>query len=179
MMHIFLRRSLACAALALMGTGALAATYNDDDETPWQEDAPTAAPAFSTGSLVKIDMGVNSALRYGIDPATLSIGKDDVVRYVMVATSNSGAQNVWYQGIQCKQGAVKTYARWSLASSDSPAHWYMVENAEWRSLFDGSALARPALVMAREGLCDGPSPNRPISKMLRDLQQGVRIESYR
>lgn len=175
MKHTCLRRGLICAALALLGTGAMAADYADD-ETPWQEDAPSAAPSFSTGSLVRIDMGSNSALRYGIDPATLSVGKDDVVRFVMVATSNTGAQNVWYQGIHCKQGAVKTYARWTLASSDGPAHWYPVDNAEWRSLFDGSAVARPALVLARDGACDGTSPNRPISKMLRELQQGVRTE---
>lgn len=179
MTHTTLRRGLLCAALILLCTGAGAAAAYDDDETPWQEDAPAAPPSFSTGSLVRIDMGVNSALRYGIDPATLSIGKDDVVRFVMVATSNSGAQNVWYQGINCKRGDFKTYARWTLASSEGPAHWYTTENAEWRTLFDGSALARPALVLAREGLCDSASPNRPISKMLRDLQQGTRFESYR
>lgn len=180
MTHAFFRRSIvwACAALALSSTAAWAAS-NDYEETPWQEDAPTAAPSFSTGSLVKLDMGVNNALRYGIDPATLTIGKDSVVRYVMVATSGNGTQNVWYQGINCSKGEVKTYARWALASSDGPAHWYNVENPEWRSLLDGSAVVRPALVLARDGVCDNASPNGPVDKMLRALYQGIRTDSYR
>jgi len=181
MTYAFLRRSWvwACATLALCSATAMAATALDDDETPWQEDAPASAPAFSTSSLLGIDLGNSSALRFGIDPATLSIGKDDVVHYVMVATSTSGAQNVWFQGINCHKGEVKTYARWTLASSEGPAHWYMAENAEWHSLFEGSTFVRPALNLAQSGLCDGSTPNRPIAKMLRDLRQGPQVDRYR
>lgn len=169
----FLQRSLvcACACLALASTSVWAAAAVDD-ETPWQEDAAPAAPAFSTGSLVPIDMGANAALRYGIDPATVSIGKDQVVRFVTVATSSTGTQNVWYQGINCDKGEFKIYARWSLASSAGPAHWYNVDSPEWRSLFEGNAMARPALSLAQGGMCDGRSPNQPIRKMLNDLYRG-------
>jgi CNP1-like family len=150
----------------LLGTAATAAS-----DSEWKEDAPTAAPAFQRDRLLRLDVSASSDLRYGIDPATLTLGRDGVVRYVLVVTSPSGALNAAYDGVHCGRGEVKTYARWSPGTSSESGHWILAGQAEWRSLFSGYA-TRPALVLARAALCDGTATNGNPERMLRDLRQG-------
>jgi 5-(carboxyamino)imidazole ribonucleotide synthase len=59
-----------------------------------ESDTP-AAPAFDISKLVDVTVDAQGALRYGVDPATLQIGKDGVVRYVMVARSTNGELKCW------------------------------------------------------------------------------------
>ena len=53
------------------------------------------------------------------------------MRYVVVATSTSGAVNAIYEGIRCNTGEVKVYARHNPDSGWKPAR-----AAEWRPLHD-------------------------------------------
>ena len=110
--------AIAGASLSLLGwsPGAQAQLQNPDAE-PWQE-AQTAPPAvFSTDQLQAFEVSKDAALSYGIDPKTLTVGNDGVVRYVLVARSAKGALNVLYQGIRCQTAQVKTYGRWNNQSS--------------------------------------------------------------
>ncbi|MDD4944117.1 MAG: CNP1-like family protein, partial [Rhodoferax sp.] len=77
----------------------------------WQESEAAAPPAFSAAHLVAIDMPHYVSLKFGVDPATLSITPDGIVRYVMVAQNATGSVNAMYEGIRCATGQVKTYAR--------------------------------------------------------------------
>jgi len=158
---------------ALLAGGAAASSAQGwkDDAPAWQEDAVTAAPAFDTARLVRFQLSTASELVYGIDPATLTVGQDGVIRYVMVARSPSGAVNALYDGLRCKTAEVKTYARWTPGADAQGGSWRPVEGAEWRSIYHHHG-SRAALVLARGGLCDGPTPNAPVSRMLRDLRQG-------
>ena len=155
----------ALLALLLCAPGLRAA------ETDWKEDAPLAAPAFDPQRLLRFDVSASSEMRFGIDPATLTLGSDGVVRYVMVVTSPSGTLNASYDGVHCHRGEVRTYARWSPPSSAREGHWNMSEGAEWKSLF-GNFATRPALALARAALCDGTALNGSAERMLRDLRQG-------
>ena len=142
------------------------------DDVDWREAETPPPPAMRTDGLLKFDVSVNSELSYGVDPASISIGEDGVVRYVMVATSRSGAINALYEGVRCNTGEVKTYARWNPAP---PGAWILAQQPEWRQLFR-NATSRPALALARAGLCDGAAPNGPLSKMLRDLRYGRPVQ---
>ena len=165
-------RSLPGIALVLcLAWTAPAHAQLSDDAPAWQEGEVPAAPAFRTTGLVDFQISTASELAYGIDPATLSLGQDGVVRYVMVARSRAGALNALYEGLRCASAEVKTYARWAVAADGTGGAWRTTEKAEWRSLFAGHA-SRPALVLARTGLCDGVTPNAPVSRMLRDLKLG-------
>lgn len=83
------------------------------DVPEWKESEAPPPPAFDVGKLVTFDAPLSSSLIYGVDPASVSISNSDsLVRYVMVATSASGARNVMYEGIRCATGEVKTYARY-------------------------------------------------------------------
>ncbi|MDP3707059.1 MAG: CNP1-like family protein, partial [Polaromonas sp.] len=71
------------------------------DNPDWKEVDVPPPPAFDSNKLIAFDVSPNASLVYGVDPASIRISNSDsVVRYVMVATSASGAKNVMYEGIR-------------------------------------------------------------------------------
>lgn len=170
--------ALCAGALLLLSPGAQAQLTTEQD---WQEgDIPTP-PAFMLADLAPFVASVNSELRFGVAPASLSVGADGVVRYVVVARSPTGALNVAFEGLRCKTGEMKTYARWSptdsaaKASSSADGTWRLVNQPEWRDL--SSPGARPALALARQAFCDGPTPNGTPAQMLRTLKTGSNLRT--
>ena len=102
--------SMVFAALTFLGMPQVHAQLAADDPD-WKEvDAP-APPEFDLKRLVAVDVPVGGELKFGVDPATITIGKDWVVRYVLVASSRSGNFNAMYEAIRCATGEYKTYAR--------------------------------------------------------------------
>lgn len=135
------------------------------DDPDWKEIEVPPPPAFDVSKLVTFEVSRNAALAYGVDPAAIRISSSDsVVRYVMVATSASGATNVMYEGIRCATGEFKTYARYS-----SDGRWRMVDNAEWRSLYSG-APSRHALQFAKAGACDNAAPASTVEAIVSRLK---------
>ncbi len=158
------------AAVLVVGmAGAASARTADEDDADWQEIAVPPAPSFSKSALIGIDMPTYTALKFGVDPTTLTVTRDGVVRYVMVALSPSGSSSAMYEGIRCKTGEFKTYARFS-----SAGQWVDVKDSKWRPLNDNNT-SRHALAMARQGACDGRSAaaDNPakIIYSLKDLQK--------
>lgn len=122
-------------------------------------------PAFDIGKLVTFEVSPNSSLVYGVDPASISISTSDgLVRYVMVASSASGARNVMYEAIRCATGEFKTYARYS-----PEGRWSMVANPEWRSLFDNMP-SKHALRFAKAGACDNAAPATSVNALVSRLK---------
>lgn len=135
------------------------------DEAPWQEAEVPAPPAFDVARLVTLDVSPNSTMVYGVDPATIQISlSDSVVRYVMVARSPSGVTNVMYEGLRCTTGEFKTYARYL-----PEGRWQMLENPQWRSLYDNMPSRHP-LRFAKAGACDGSAP----ASSVRDVVSGMK-----
>jgi hypothetical protein len=133
--------------LLLCALGAQAQSQIDDPD--WKEsDAPTP-PAFKSSALVAIDMPHYVTLKFGIDPDTLVITPDGIVRYVMVAVNASGSVNAMYEGLRCATGEVKTYARASTSGA-----WSVVKTPEWRRITDNLP-SKHALALARQGVCQG------------------------
>lgn len=129
--------------------GALAQLTDLDPD--WKETDVPPPPAFSRDKLVPVDMPPHVTLKFGVDPVTLSITKDGVVRYVMVATSSGGNVNAMYEGIRCLTGEVKVYARYT-----SSGQWKTVDNPQWAPL-NGNQPSKHALALARQGACEGRS----------------------
>jgi hypothetical protein len=146
---------------------AAQAQFKDPDAEPWQESAVTAPASFSTDSLQPFDVAQGSALSYGIDPKTLTVGGDGVVRYVMVARSSSGALNVLFQGVRCATAEFKTYGRWN----NNASSWNTSTKEEWQPL-SFSGFSRPAMMLARAGICDGKTINGNSQKILHTIKHG-------
>ena len=138
---------LYCLGLLLLTLGAWAQSVATPD--PAATDAPPV-PAFSKDHLIPLEMPRYVSLRFGIDPLTLSIGPDGVVRYVVVVVNPSGTLNALYEGIRCQSWEVKTYARYS-----ANGQWSSVSNPEWRALNEQPS--RHAREFARQGACQNGS----------------------
>ena len=134
------------------------------DAMDWKEGEVPPAPAFDAGKLLVFDVSTGSSLVYGVDPATLRIGDDGIVRYVMVATSRSGARNVLYEGIRCSSGEFKTYARHSAEGG-----WRAVDKPEWRSMF-GNMPSRHAVQLARTAACSNSAPASSVGEIVQRLK---------
>jgi hypothetical protein len=159
---------LAALTLALSGTCSLAQSGgNGTDNLDWVEDVAPPPPAFSTDRLIPIDMPNYVSLKVGVDPQTIVVGGDGVVRYVIVMRNASGSTNAVYEGIRCVSSEVKTYARLSAAGN-----WTVLENPVWKAVND-AAPSRHAQAVSRQGACQNrlATSKREIVEMLRAKQR--------
>ncbi len=143
-MHV--KHRLWLVGLAFLALPAFAQRLTDLDPD-WKESDAPPPPAFNKDALVPVDMPRHVTLKFGVDPKTLAITSDGIVRYVMVATNSTGSVNAFYEGIRCQTGEVKTYARFSASGQWSP-----VKNPEWAPL-NANQGSRHALALARQGAC--------------------------
>ncbi len=157
-------KSLAAATLLVTVLSAHAQLMPTDPE--WQEvEAPPPA-AVKLAGLIALEIP-GSSLRFGVDPASISVGKDGVVRYVVVARSTSGGVNAIYEGIRCSAGEFKVYAR-----HDPDTGWRPAKDSPWRSLHDQRA-SRHSLLIARSAACNGRGVNGTATQIVRDLDAPV------
>lgn len=140
----------AIIACGLLMTSAAFAQLSDLD-ADWKELQVPPPATFRTDKLVPIEMPRYVTVKIGVDPDTLTVSADGVVRYVVVAVSDSGNVNATFEGIWCRQGEVKTYAR---AGNDHL--WNPLPDPQWTALSDNQR-SMHALALARQGVCDGRS----------------------
>jgi hypothetical protein len=153
----------AVAVLALAAPLAFAQLGASDPD--WKElDAPPP-PALRTDKLIALDIP-RTELRYGVDPASVTLGADGIVRYVVVARSAAGAVNGIYEGLRCNSGEARVYARHS-----GEGGWRPTTQSDWRPIHDGAQ--RHSLWIARNGACMGHVANRSAPQIVRDLASGV------
>ena len=140
---------LAWLGLMLLASSASAQLFSTNPL--WSESEVPAPPAFGKDRLIPINMPRHVSVRLGVDPGTLAMTPDGVVRYVVVAINESGSMNAMYEGIRCASAEVTTYARFS---SNGP--WVSVQDPQWQDL-SGSLPSKHALALARQGVCEGRS----------------------
>ena len=156
-----MRRSFLTWALLLSACIARAQLAPVDPD--WRETEAPPPPAIKVDGLIPLEIP-RSALRFGVDPASVSLGSDGIVRYVVVAVSATGAVNALYEGLRCDSGEFKVYARGNLGSG-----WTLAKDSPWRTLHDAQSSSHTLLV-ARTGACVGHAPNRSAMQIVRDLR---------
>lgn len=134
------------------------------DQPDWKEMAVPPAPVFDATRVVVVDAPVVSGLKFGVDPKTISIAPEGIVRYVVVATSSSGTVNAMYEGVRCATGEFRVYARHNPGSG-----WANTTTADWKSLY-APAPSRHTLAIAKAGICKGNAPNSSVEQIVRDLK---------
>lgn len=160
-----MRRKLVLAALLCAAAAASFAQLNPIDPD-WREVEAPPPGALDTRDLIPIEIP-RSSLRFGVAPSSIAIGADGIVRYVVVASSASGAMNGLYEGIRCNTGEFKVYARHNPGSG-----WVPVKDAQWRSLHENK-VSPHSLIIARTGVCIGHGTNQPASAIVRDLRSPI------
>lgn len=151
------------AALSLALACGVAAAQLVPQDPDWREVEAPPAPAFSVDGLIALD-APRSGLRYGVAPASVTIGSDGIVRYVVVATGASGAVNAMYEGIRCNTGEYKVYARHNPGSG-----WVIARNPQWLPM-QSAQMPRHALAIARNGACVGHGTAPSAAQIVSDLR---------
>lgn len=161
------RRFAALVSFALLAACAAApqlpsAFERDfDDETKgWQEIQAQLPAVPKDDDLVVFGVSGATQFRFAIDAYSLSIGSDDVFRYVIVATSPQGARNVSYEGVRCRTHERKIYA-----TGRSDGTWVRARKAAWAPIEEVGNNRQHAALM-KEYFCPDGYPARNVAEVL-------------
>jgi hypothetical protein len=99
----------------------------EQERREWQAGEVKLPPFPGSEGLIEFPV-VNGRFRFFIDPVSLAVGPDGVVRYTLVARSPSGFANISYEGIRCDTMSYKVFAlgndgRWTEKNTD----WRRIE----------------------------------------------------
>ena len=138
-----------------------------ETDKEWEETTVPPPPAFSESRLLQIEMPPYMSLKFGVDPGTITITPDGIVRYVVVASSRSGGgANAFYEGVRCSTGEVKSYARYNSGA------WQETKNPEWKRINDLNSRYTQAL--STQGICRGNAPRASVGEMVQNIRNPVR-----
>lgn len=153
----------AVAALVCLASPAYAGLLTDSDPN-WKEGDYALPPAPAESTLLPFFVSSASPNRYLIDRASLAIGGDGVVRYVLVVRTPGGASNVTFEGIHCATAEWRLYA-----VGHSGGKWARARSDAWRPVVDNS-YDRARAALAEEYLCDSMVPPRTKEEALSRLE---------
>jgi len=127
-----------------------------------ESEVVTRFPAFPRReNLIKFEVPSEGGFAFFVDRTSIGVGEDEVVRYVLVARSPNGNQNVSFEGLRCASGELRRYA-----VGQPDATWH-ASSSPWQPL------ARPwHLVLHQEFFCPQSVPPRTAAEAVRALQQG-------
>ncbi len=157
----FLLLCLACVA------GVAAAQVKSDWERDNEErlkqsrEEVVPPPRLERARLVELQLDGEAEFRYLVDAASLSVGADRIVRYVLVARSASGVESVSFEGLRCP-GEYRVYA---VGRADGS---WAGRAGEWRAVPRDARAGQNAL--ARRYLC----PARVAIQSAEEARQALR-----
>lgn len=166
MTHRPLLRALVLAGLGICLSAHAQLVTPDPD---WKETEAPPPPSFNKDRALPIEMPSFMTLKFGVDPDTINVTSDGIIRYVMVATSPSGTVNAMYEGIRCSTGQVRTYARFTSGG------WSESKDVEWRDWLSRMP-SHHAAAFARQGACEGRAAAGPREAIVRNLRNPVKFQ---
>lgn len=150
--------------------------YLDDYWLEWEEENVSSIPEFNLDKSLPLELNKNSQMNWYVDPATMSIGKDGVFRYVVIAQGKSGTINAFYEGVLCKKGVIKSYAKLISSDGKPPFQWRLVKEPKWVSLDDLPHFGHEKM-LARDYICDNaaqPSSVYDVKRRMQDFDHDFR-----
>jgi hypothetical protein len=159
--------------LALLSLHALVSLADDDSgwssdsfipSAPWREQQADLPAYPEAGRLLEVAVSSgNYPYRVYIDPESLSVGADRVVRYAAVIVSAAGARNVTYEGLRC---TTRKYRRYAYGANGG---WQALAEAPWERIME-SGMGRYRFELYRDYLCDTTSDSLKRDEILRRLR---------
>lgn len=131
---------------------------------PWKE-ATVDLPGWpDAGELLQVDVD-NAGFPFDVylDPESLSVGNDRVVRYTLVIVSSSGARNVSFEGLRC---ATREYRRYAYGSGDA---WLQARGTTWHKVLDGG-MDGYRYILYRDYLCDPLGDDLEVNEILEKVR---------
>ncbi|MDH3318508.1 MAG: CNP1-like family protein [Betaproteobacteria bacterium] len=134
-------------------------------ERNWRE-AEVVLPAFPQKvNLMPFFVSAASSYEFYIDGASLAVGEDGVVRYVLVARSSLGAESVSFEGIRCSTSEYRIYA-----TGKSGGGW-LRSSSPWRRIAPRQ-VQRWHNALRDEFLCPFGRPIRSAAEGVDALRRG-------
>jgi hypothetical protein len=129
-----------------------------------QEEAPALPPYPERRNLIAFDLLAPTDMQYFIDAASLSVGPDSIVRYVMLARSPQGAENVSFEALRCPR-EYRVYA------IGQPGGGWLAQPGAWRDIPRGVD-SNAQYSLARNYFCPYRVPLGSAAEGLRALRAG-------
>lgn len=128
-------RSASLLLSAMLASATVFADFEEDYENKqWQEIEVQLPAAPRQETLLPFYVSAATENRFFIDGATLTVGSDGVVRYVLLVLTPQGARNVTYEGMRCLTRERRIYASGRLDGS-----WSKARKNEWVRIQDAYA----------------------------------------
>lgn len=141
------------------------ADENDPDAPRVWMDAEIQIPESPPSTELKpFFVSNHTPLTFAIDAQSLSIGKDDVIRYVLVITSPSGAKQVNYEGLRCEKYEWRLYA-----TLQAEGKWARTPNSRWQ-VVKSNTYNRYHAALIQDAFCENAIPRRDSKEILRLLK---------
>ena len=160
-------RKLAATLLTLAVSGHVFAGFEEDYEfKQWQEVEVQLPVAPKDETLQPFYVSAASSNRFLIDLATLSVGNDGVVRYVLLIITPEGGRNVTFEGMRCETREHRIYA-----SGRRDGSWSKSRNNNWSRIQDAYANRQHAALF-QEYFCPGGVIVGDVAEARSALRQG-------
>jgi hypothetical protein len=135
------------------------------------EETVALPPYPKNENLVPIYVSATTDFKYFVDASTLTVSpRERVIRYVFVARSPNGVDNVSYEAIRCPE----EYR--ILAVGEGGGKWSS-RTGGWREIVKGSALSWP-YALSRNYFCPHRDPIRTAAEGANALRRGSHPDVY-
>ena len=136
-----------------------------DTREPWREQE-VRLPEYPANldELIQLDVSTEGLpYQVYIDPASLTTGKDQVVRFTSVLVSSSGVWNVTYEGLRCGKRAYRRYA------FGSDGVWHALQESPWTRV-SGRGVNQYRKLLYDDYLCEVATPHLSRDEILYKLR---------
>ena len=162
-------RKLLALALALWA-GLAAAQPKSDWELEverrgWKEGEYKLPAQPKSQDLIEFYVSATTDFRFFVDQQSLSVGKDGVVRYTLLARSPSGTENISYEGIRCAAGSLRVYAYGRAGGS------WTERDSDWRPI-EAKTMQRSHYALWKEYFCPHRVPIFDVAEGIDALRRG-------
>lgn len=159
-------------ALLLAACGSTRSPQNEDTlEQSKLSEREVALPAFpKQENLIEFYAGELTSNLFYIDPLSLSVDKEGIVRYTMVVKTSGGATNISFEGIRCETRQFRLFA---IGRSDGT--WTRARSGEWREI-ENKVVNRHHVALNRDYLCRGGSMIADAAEGIKALRRGRQPE---
>lgn len=163
-------RWLAVPLAACVFANVAAEEFDDDDyhSKGWHEAEFQLPSPPSDGALLPFYVSASTENKFFVDGATLTVGSDGVVRYVLVVVSPQGAKNVTFEGMRCETKERRVYA-----SGRADGSWSKAKESEWVAIRDAYANRHHSALYA-EYFCNVAGPVKSSAEARNVLVKGGR-----
>ena len=143
--------------------------FKSDEETQAWVEAETVFPPYpKPENLIPFEVSPVTRNRHFVDASSVSVGKDNVVRYTVVIEAGGGARNVSFEGMRCGADERRIYAY-----GQPDKTWSKARNEAWEAINFNSVFSYQK-VLYEDHFCPDGIQVKNASEAVLHLRQSAR-----